>query len=257
MTEDVGHLHLSHPVTQRILSRLLAQGFSERDLTRVTAIFADVTKPVALALARLSLFGPGATRLHDAVIDVAAFWDEDQRGSQLRPLDDAATQPLRARLDAGLHAAAKPPPASIQDVLASGAAADYAALWAAIEQEADAEADRAKKMLALRARVESDAMRELLAGQERSIREELANNRVQLPLTLTDPRERAAWLADTQAMTDRLAAIITERDTEPRRIEELYEVALIRVTPIGLVYLWPGKAGKPDHNARGARGTKS
>ncbi|HSK04038.1 MAG TPA: hypothetical protein VK932_22445, partial [Kofleriaceae bacterium] len=58
LTEDVGHLHLSHPVTQRILSRLLAQGFSERDLTRVSAIFAEVAKPVALALARLSLFGP-------------------------------------------------------------------------------------------------------------------------------------------------------------------------------------------------------
>jgi hypothetical protein len=252
MTEDTGHLHLSHPVTQRILSRLLAQGFSERDLTRVTAIFADVAKPIALALARLSLFGPGAARLHDAVIDVAAFWDEHQRGSQLRPLGDAETQPLRARLDAGLHAAAKPPPASIQHVLATGASADYAALWEAIAHEADAEADRAKKMLANRARVESSAMRELLAAQERSIRKEL-EGRVQLPLELTDARERAAWLADTQAMTDRLDAITTERDSEPRRIEEIYEVALIRVTPIGMVYLWPGKPGKPERDARGGR----
>jgi hypothetical protein len=253
MTEEVGHLHLSHPVTQRILSRLLAQGFSERDLTRVTAIFADVTKPVALALARLSLFGPGAARLHDAVIDVAAFWDEDRRGSRLRPLGDAETQPLRAKLDAGLHAAAKAPPVSIQKVLAAGAAADYAALWDAVEHEADAEADRAKKMLANRARVESDAMRELLAAQERSIRAELAQHRTQLPLELTDPRERAAWLADTQAMTDRLTAITAERDSEPRRIAAVYEVALVRVTPIGMIYLWPGKPGKPERDARGAR----
>jgi hypothetical protein len=253
LTEEVGHLHLSHPVTQRILSRLLAQGFSERDLTRVTAILADVAKPVALALARLSLFGPGAARLHDAVIDVAAFWDENRRGGKLRPLDDTETQPLRARLDAGLHAAAKAPPASIQKVLAAGAAADYAALWEAIEHEADAEADRARKMLAHRARVESDAMRELLAAQERSIRAELEQHRVQLPLELTDPRERAAWLADTQAMKDRLGAITAERDSEPRRIEEVYEVALVRVTPIGMVYLWPGKPGKPDRDARGGQ----
>jgi hypothetical protein len=253
MTDDVGHLHLSHPVTQRILSRLLAQGFSERDLTRVTAIFADVGGPAAVALARLSLFGPGAARLHDAVIDVAALWDEDRRGSQLRPLGDAETQPLRAKLDAGLHAAARSPPASIQKALAAGAAADYAALWEAIEHEADAEADRAKKMLAHRARVESDAMRELLAAQERGIRKELLESRTQLPLQLTDPRERAAWLADTQAMKDRLDAITAERDIEPRRIEEIYEVALVRVTPIGMVYLWPGKPGKPDRDARGAR----
>ncbi|MBP8810165.1 MAG: DISARM system SNF2-like helicase DrmD [Kofleriaceae bacterium] len=249
LTEDVAHLHLSHPVTQRILSRLLAQGFSARDLTRVTALVADVAKPVALALARLSLFGPGAARLHDAIIDVAAWWDEARRGPALRPLDDADTQPLRAELDAHLHAAAKAPPQSIAKALAHGAAADFAALWPALEHEADAEADRARKMLATRARTEADAMRELLSAQEKSIQHELAG-RAQLPIELTDPRERAAWLADTQAMTDRLAAISAERATEPERIAALYDVALTRVTPIGLVYLWPGKPGKPDREAR-------
>ena len=243
MTEDVCHLHLSHPLTQRILSRLLAQGFSERDLTRVTAISADVTRPVALALARLSLFGPGAARLHDTVIDVAAYWDEDKRGSKLRALSEADTAPLRAKADAGLHAQAKAPPATIQKLVAAGAGADYSALWDSLEHEADAEADRARKMLATRARAESDAMRELLAAQERAIDKELAS-RTQLPLELTDLRERAAWQADTQAMTDRRRAIATERQTEPRQIEALYQVALVRVTPIGMVYLWPGKAGK-------------
>ncbi len=251
MTEDVGHLHLSHPVTQRILSRLLAQGFSERDLTRVTAIIADVQKPVALALARLSLFGPGAARLHDAIIDVAAIWDEHHRGRDLRPLSDADTTPLRAKLDAGLHAASKSPPPSIEKTLASGAAEDFAALWSAVEHEAEAEADRAKKMLATRARSEADAMRDLLDAQERSITKELDEERVQLPLSIVDPRARAAWLADTQAMKDRRDAIAAERITEPQRIEEIYEVALVRVTPIGLVYLWPGKPGKPERDARG------
>ena len=243
MTDDVGHLHLSHPVTQRILSRLLAQGFSERDLSRVTAITADVPKTVVLALARLSLFGPGAARLHDAIIDVAAIWDEHRRGAKLRPLGDAETQPLRARLDTNLHAGSRSPTASMLEVFAHGAADDFAALWPAIEHEADAEADRARKMLATRARSEADAMRDLLAAQERSIRKEL-EARAQLPLDLTDPRERAAWQADNQAMTDRLGAITEEREVEPRRIESVYEVALVRPTPLGLVYLAPGKPGK-------------
>jgi hypothetical protein len=104
-------------------------------------------------------------------------------------------------------------------------------------------------MLATRARTEADAMRDLLSAQEKSIQHELAG-RAQLPIELTDPRERAAWLADTQAMTDRLAAISAERATEPERIAALYDVALTRVTPIGLVYLWPGKPGKPDREAR-------
>jgi hypothetical protein len=98
-----------------------------------------------------------------------------------------------------------------------GAAGGLAALWGAIEQEADAEADRAKKMLAHRARVESDAMRELLVAQERSIRTELAQHRAQLPLELTDPRERAAWLADTQAMTDRLPVARQARQARQAR----------------------------------------
>jgi hypothetical protein len=72
-------------------------------------------------------------------------------------------------------------------------------------------------MLAHRARVESDAMRELLVAQERSIRTELAQHRAQLPLELTDPRERAAWLADTQAMTDRLPVARQARQARPRR----------------------------------------
>ena len=249
MTDDFCHLHLSHPVTQRVLSRLLAQGFSERDISRVTAVMADVNKPVALALARLSLFGPGATRLHDAIIDVAAYWDEDKRGSKLRALNDVDTGPLRAKLDAVLHATMKAPSASIQKVLADGATEDYAALWDAVEHEADAEADRAKKMLALRARAESDAMRELLAAQERSIRKELAA-RTQLPLELADGRELSAWKADTQAMTDRLTKIAEERDSEPKHIEALYDVALIRVTPIGMIYLWPDTPGRTAREAR-------
>lgn len=261
LTEEVAHLHLSHPVTQRILSRFLAQGFSERDLSRVTSILTDVAKPVAVALARLSLFGPGAARLHDAVLYVAASWHEDKRGAKLRPLSVAETQPLRAKLDAGLHAAAKAPPASIQKELVAGAAADYAALWAALEAEAEAEADRAGKMLASRATAEARAMEELLTLQERAIRKEL-ESRTQLPLELSDPRERAAWLADNKAMASRLEAISAERESEPRRIEALYDVALSRVTPLGLVYLWPGKPGKPADEprasgGRGARGGRS
>src|SRR5262249_51730396 len=56
LREDVAQLHLSHPVTQRLLSRLLAQGFAARDLSRVTAALAPVAHASVLALGRLSLF---------------------------------------------------------------------------------------------------------------------------------------------------------------------------------------------------------
>ncbi len=237
MTEDVAHLHLSHPVVQRVLSRFHAQGFSARDLSRVTAIRADVSKPSVLALARLSLFGRGAARLHDQILSVGALWDEDKRGKKLRALSDADAVALRAALDASL--ADRTPhelPKAIAKTLLDGASDDFAALWQALQDEADAEQDRATKMLSARARAEAEAMRVLLANQERAIRDA----RRDIPLDL-DARERAAYEADTRAMQDRLKEIAAERDSEPARIEELYAIALRRVSPVGLVYLWPAQ----------------
>jgi hypothetical protein len=238
MTDEVAQLHLSHPVTQRLLSRFLAQGFAARDLSRVTAVVAPVSKPRVLALGRLSLFGPGAARLHDHLIAVAAPWDEDSRGAALRPLGDKESAAVRTTFETALRdATLKSVPPAVETVLVAGAAQDFAALWPAIKDEADAEQDRAAKMLGTRARVEADAMRALLANQERAIGVELAGRR-QLTLKL-EPREQAAYDADTRAMTARLGEIAAEREREPARIESQYEVALRRLVPVGLVYLWP------------------
>lgn len=245
MREDVAHLHLSHPVTQRILSRFLAQGFSARDLTRVTAMISDVASPSVLALGRLSLFGAGAERLHDELIVVAAQWDEHRRGSKLRAIDDKGTRALRTTLDECLHERAPRGPAkSIEQALVAGATDDFAGLWPAIEVEADAEQDRASKMLSARARTEAEAMRSLLATQEKTIQRELDTRRQQTLALELDARERAAYDADTRAMQTRLTEIGAERQREPRRIEELYRIALRRLTPVGLVYLWPAKEKK-------------
>jgi Helicase conserved C-terminal domain len=242
MTEDVAHLHLSHPVTQRLLSRFLAQGFSARDLSRVTALHADVARPAVLALGRLSLFGPGAARLHDELIAIGAWWDEDKRGDKLRALGDKDTAALRSALEACLHERApKSLPQAIAKGLVSGAGEDFAALWPAIRDEADAEQDRAAKMLTARAKAEAEAMRALLANQEKAISAELAA-RTQTTLALEfDARERAAYEADTRAMEERLDEIAAERDREPAKIEAQYQVALRRLSPVGLVYLWPAK----------------
>jgi hypothetical protein len=242
MTDDLAHLHLSHPVTQRLLSRLLAQGFSARDLSRVTALHADVGKPAVLAIGRLSLFGPGAARLHDELITIGAWWEEDKRGSKLRPVADKDTRTLRDALEDCLHERApKALPQAISNRLVDGAADDFAALWPAIQDEADAEQDRAVKMLTARAKAEAEAMRKLLASQEKAIGAELETRRqTTLPLD-ADARQRAAYDADTRAMEARLGEIATERDLEPAKIEALYKVALRRVTPVGLVYLWPSK----------------
>ena len=75
INSGLSHLHLQHPLVQRVLSRFLAQGYSAHDLSRVTIVKTSRDSLVrVIAFGRLSLFGPGATRLHDEVISVAAQW---------------------------------------------------------------------------------------------------------------------------------------------------------------------------------------
>ncbi|MBK7534268.1 MAG: hypothetical protein IPI49_02640 [Myxococcales bacterium] len=199
LTDDVAHLHLSHPVTQRLLSRLLAQGFSARDLSRVTALHADVPRPAVLALGRLSLFGASAARLHDELLALAAWWDEDRHGAKLRPLPDKDTATLRSALESCLHERApRLLPAAISKTLTAAAPADFAALWPALREEAEAEEDRAGKMLSARALAESQAMRALLASQDKAITAELTA-RQQLPCRSTRTRASAPPTRPTPA----------------------------------------------------------
>jgi hypothetical protein len=98
--EDRVHLHLEHPVVQRILSRFLSQGYSAHDLSRVTIIPNDRDGLVrVIAFGRLSLFGRGASRLHDEVLSVAAQWLEARGEGHLRPFADEAERRASATLE--------------------------------------------------------------------------------------------------------------------------------------------------------------
>ncbi|HEY8427513.1 MAG TPA: DISARM system SNF2-like helicase DrmD, partial [Sandaracinaceae bacterium] len=90
MTHEVVHLHLSHPFVQRVLGRFLAQGYSAHDLSRVT-IVKNPRDPLVrvIAFGRLSLYGPGAARLHDRLLSVSARWIEG-REHEIRPFAEEA-----------------------------------------------------------------------------------------------------------------------------------------------------------------------
>jgi hypothetical protein len=84
------------PVVQRILGRFLAQGWSSHDLSRVTVV-RNPHDGIArvIAFGRLSLFGAGATRLHDQLVSVAAPWNESGGGNHLRPFAEEADRDER------------------------------------------------------------------------------------------------------------------------------------------------------------------
>lgn len=235
------HLHLSHPFVQRIMSRFLSQGFSAHDLTRATVVKTSRDKITrVIAFGRLSLFGPGATRLHDELVPVAAQWLESGGAGHLRPFADRkADEAAIAQLEDVLREAP-----SLDDVgektrkrLLASAPGDFNVLWKAIEAEADERALQARRKLSLRGTEESAALKAILESQRRLIDAELSSQ-----LTLFEPAESEQadqFKKDRDHMKKRLAAIEQEIETEPAAIESTYRVALKRLTPVGMIYLWP------------------
>jgi hypothetical protein len=247
LTGDVEQLHLAHPFTRRILDRFLAQGFSANDLRRVAAVIdPDAGEAQAICYARLTLFGPGAARLHDELVAVAAPWDGSLEGARALTArtDAATTTALVKAAEARLAAGAPAPKGKNAASIAAAAEALMTSLWRALEDEADARGVAAKNGLAARARAEADGMRELLERQRRAIQKTLKSyGQLDLFAGLADSadaREQQRQLAlDLEHIGRRDKAIATDIEREPAAIEALYDVRITRLTPVGVVVSWP------------------
>jgi superfamily II DNA or RNA helicase len=243
MGEERVHLHLEHPFVQRILSRFRAQGYSAQDLSRVTVVPNPHDAIVrVIAFGRVSLFGPGAARLHDELVSVAAQWLESKGKGHLRPFADAADREAIKTLESLFEDAAKGTakttvPDNIQARLRESAAADFSTLWGAVKDEAEDRAHRATQKLTERGHAEAEALRRILTAQRETIKKTLS---AQLSLFGDlSADEQKQWQNDKEHMAARLTAIDKEIKTEPADIEALYRVSLQRLEPVGLVYLWP------------------
>jgi Helicase conserved C-terminal domain/SNF2-related domain len=246
LTGDIEQLHLAHPLTKRILDRFLAQGFSAHDLRRVTAVIdPEGGEGKVIAYARLTLFGPGAARLHDEIVAVSAPWDGSLDSARsLTGRGGVETNALAKLTEARLAAGAELPKGKIAASVALCSEALMTSLWPALHDEADAHAIAAKNGLASRAREEAQGMRILLERQRRAIQKTL-KERNQRDLfegmgDTIDVREQQRQLAlDIEHMTRRANAIATDMEREPAAIEALYEVRITRLTPVGIVVSWP------------------
>jgi hypothetical protein len=244
MGEDRVHLHLEHPFVQRILARFLAQGFSAQDLSRVTVVPDDrAGEPRAIAFGRLSLFGPGAARLHDELVAVAAPFYESGGPGHLVPTSEDEDRAAVAHLEELLTRVSELPsvPEGLRRRLAARAAADFALLWPHVHDETDTRAHQAAQLLAARGAKEADDLRAILAAQRRAIQKQLG-----MQLGLFDHLEgetrrqlQEQLEGERDEMKARLDRIEDELQNEPETLEALYRVSLRRLVPVGLVYLWP------------------
>lgn len=240
LTHRTVHLHLEHPLVQRVLSRFHAQGFGHHDLSRVTAVaMPDTGETHVLALGRLCLFGTGAGRLHDALLCVAARVEPDG----LAILDGRDSEHQLDELDRQLEKAPTLEPFSpaLQAELVQHATSWLERLQPALRQEADAVAVEVEQKLEARAKEEADALRRLLETQRKTIVDTLGGTQLRLDFgnSEAEQRQKKQVERDRRHLERRLAQLERELETEPAELAELYTVRLRRFQPIGLAILYP------------------
>ncbi len=240
---EVVHLHLEHKIVQRLLGRFLAQGFLHDELTRACVCLTDDPIPKVIALGRLSLYGEGATRLHDEVIAVAAEWidpairgrkklkpfGENEKGNVLKLLEDSLANPRLREISEGVKVR-----------LQASAMQDVEELISHLESRAEILAERAKKKLMERGVKESAEMKEILEQQQKRITaRQIETKATQLSLPGFAEDEQRQVDADRRYWDKRLQGLAQELVKEPARIEAIYQVKAVRVEPVGLMYLYP------------------
>ncbi len=198
-----------------------------------------------IAFGRLSLFGPGATRLHDEIISVAAQWLEGGGAKHLKPFADQADRRALETLEDVLRACPDlTVNAKIQDRLLASAPSDYATLWRHIHDEAEALAHAASQRLTSRATSEADALREILEDQRKAILDIIqGQTQTAFDFVEKEKAQQRQFEDDRKHMEQRLIAIDKEIENEPAQIKDLYRVVLQRLEPVGLIYLWPETRG--------------
>jgi hypothetical protein len=117
-------------------------------------------------------------------------------------------------------------------------------LWRHIRDEADALAHDAERKLVQRGAEESEALKTILETQRAAIQTEIDRRLGSSQLLIQfDKREAEQFKKEKEYMDGRLVSIQKEIGREPQQIEALYQVALRRLEPVGLVFLWPETRG--------------
>lgn len=235
------HLHLEHPFVKRVLGRFLAQGHSAHDLSRATVLVNRRDAVVrVIAIGRLSLFGRGATRLHDEIVSVAARWVEGD--DTLRPFAERADRAALEQLEEILADAPTldAVPDGVRSKVLAAAPKLFESLWPHVEQEADAKLHDVEQALRRRGEEESAALARILENQRAAIDKEIGERKQQvLEFGDKESAEKQQFLRDREFMEQRREDIEQELATEPAELAALYDIAVRRVEPVGLVVLWP------------------
>ena len=243
--QDAVQLHLEHPLVRRLLARFTTQGLVHLDLSRACLATTRLGEPRVILLGRLSLYGPGAVRLHEAIVPVSARWIEPAlRQTLLVPYGETGTETALDRLEEALSAADHPIPSAVSNRLLAAISRDIEELRPHLERVTDAARAEAVAQLAARGEREASEMLRLIAEQRGRIESALAKAEPadQLSLRFPDEVSQRQVMDDRRAWDARLAKLDDEQADLPNKIRDGYRVVASRVEPVGVAYLWPASA---------------
>lgn len=248
LTDSVVHLHLEHPFVKRLLAGFRARGFVSRKLERTTLLVdPTIATPRLVAYARLTMFGSGASRLHDQVFAIDAQFELS--GNAHAPADaheeltigDRVDKAVLDRVESLIHDDIDDSvPPELEAQLLARIPQWHAALWEWLEAEGDSIARDVQQKLDLRGEQEARKLRELLTTQKKDLQKKLGPTQQSLIEEPTRPEEIRQLERERRYMEERLLAIDGEMETEPDELRDLYRLQHERVEPLGLVILWPG-----------------
>jgi superfamily II DNA/RNA helicase len=247
INDDIVQLHLSHRVVQRLLGRFLAQGFVHHDLSRACLAQSEDAIPRVILLGRISLYGPGAIRLHDEMLTVTAKWSQpSSRAGALAPYArEAETRTLELLERAMRSKSSGKIPERVVEKLMAALEQDIAELLPRLQERGETARVEAEDRLKHRGRAEADSIKKILEDQKRRVATELGKSpdlQTYLHLDLgqsPNESERRQYEANRRYWQRWLNNVDNDINTEPDRILEFYKVATFRIEPVGLAYLWP------------------
>ncbi|MCC7406412.1 MAG: DEAD/DEAH box helicase family protein [Bdellovibrionales bacterium] len=249
MDDSVVHLHLEHKLAQRLLGRLLTQGFAYDDLSRSCFASSDGNVPKVILLGRVALYGDRAMRLHEEIVGVSAEWLEPEirKGKKLKPEPEADYDRSREALFKAISRKKHSVQKNIQAKLHSSIIQDIDDLKATLLKRAEKAIEKAQGLLEKRAVAEADQMKKIIENQIKSVSkfqgglEKKDQAQALLPgfEEIVEKAEREQFEANRKYWVKRLEDLARELEQEPQKVKQSYQIKASRFEPVGIVYLWP------------------
>lgn len=238
---DTRVLHLNHPLMKQALgvfrARLWTENTGSNTLNRVSyRILPDshLTTPVVLAFGRLIAIGQTQQRLHEEILTVGGEINE----AQLFPLSREDVQRL-------LQMSSTQLPIS-QNVgnklrrLYYSHKRDLIKLLDEAEQKAVPELTaRAADLAQTDAKTIAELINQRIKEIEQRLKQEQKDSRPPDQLELFDRDEFLQYQEDIEWLKRKQEQLKERRDSEPKRVQEVYQLKSVRVFPLAVLYLLP------------------